>query len=126
MIISFMRHLAKCYGVKLIMSKKGYEGIRGCADCKARAIILYPGWESDTDLLSTFFHELAHIYSYEMNIHTRYHKGKTCSWKTAYRAECNTDRIGAYFMKCYFPDLKFDAFYLNNPRAAKAFLKMLY
>ena len=82
------------------------------------------------NIISTFFHEIAHQWNYDNNKFPIYHskiilkKNIRALKSTAWRAEVYTDKIGRDLMKIYFPTLKYYPSYggiEDTPKARKDF-----
>lgn len=63
------------------------------------------------DILSTFFHELAHVYCWRNKIYYAYHRDRLEDSakiiRTAVKAERYCDKLGCKLMKKYYPRYKF-------------------
>lgn len=113
-----IKELAKMYGVKVRFVNIDTTG--SCAYVE-NAIHLTNKNISRVQLLSTFFHELGHIYCYLKGKYKQYHysksyknltkKEKKAIILTGYRAEKYVERFGENELKKLYPHLKYRDFY---------------
>lgn len=127
--ISYLRQVAKCYGMKAHFIKMGpLEG--GYANLDGSFVV-----NNDQDLLNMagcFFHELAHELNREEGKFKHYHNPKL--WKrgskadrkliarTAWRAEVYTDKRGKKLMEEWMPGYKYNTIYHPSNKGLKKWL----
>lgn len=115
-----VRELLKSFGVRVHFVKKGW--------CSAIGddLIEIDVREARTvqELWSLVFHELGHIYCYRMGKYKIYHHNTLPPKKFAkyirqygLRAERYVDKLGAQFMKDFFPEIPFIAGYSTEDMA---------
>jgi hypothetical protein len=128
----FILTISRLYDVKTtIHTEPEWEyNSYGDVDVKKRDINLYPdsekGYKDLNQLLSTFFHELAHIYCFENGIYGKFYTNAKTSARYAYNAELATDRHGERLMNCFLSGVKYDAWYKKNKKEAMDFLSNYY
>lgn len=106
--------------------------INGCFNIQQRTIFISHDivYSSDVSLLlSTFFHELAHVFKMDNGIFLNYYKEDEINYKQfssiALRAEKETDRIGECLMYMFFPENVFIHTYNNIKENHSDFWKNL-
>lgn len=121
-----LRRIARGIKVRLRFIKVSDNQFMGLA-VEGRKILINRGIRSRDLIISTFFHELAHVICYRSKKFRAFHtftgvkKGKTkwetfCKLKkavlsTALRAELYVDRMGEELAREYFPSAKYDRAY---------------
>lgn len=123
-IIEFMNTFAKFIGYKVYIVD--LEDCFGEVDLINRIIYLDYKHTSIRKILSTFFHEVGHVFDLEAGVYKHFYSNKTKSVKYIYAAECHTDKTGEWLMALYFPHLKYEAWYLENKKEAIDFLEVYY
>lgn len=84
-----LRFLARKYKVRLYFCYK-YNHFSGIANGATNSITINGNIEKRNEILSTFFHELGHIYCYDNNLWNSYHK--ECYSKNTRRTALKAER----------------------------------
>lgn len=118
-VLGTLRSIAKNYDIKVQYVKSGNFG--GYADPHKRIICIRTSG-SVRDIISIFFHELAHFHNIETGrfpvFHNRHawnskNKRPVGFFQTAWRAEVYTDKVGAQLQSKFF-DIPFKAGYKDT------------
>lgn len=119
--IKSLKTIAKIYGVKIFF-KKGFNGGAFCPNY----IIVDSTSYTLNNIISTFFHELAHYVNFKTNKYPLYHKIHNINKlrkiipeynrfiRYCLNAELYTEKVGKKLMKEWFPTLKYKTIYKNN------------
>ena len=116
-----IKELAKSYRVRVYFSKKCSD--RGVARFWRRSITINTNL-NPIEKMSTFFHELGHIYCYDQGLWVNYHndkpieqltdKEKRLIIRTAVRAEKWIDKWAEVEMKKSYPNLNYFTTYTER------------
>lgn len=107
--------ILKTYGVNKVFLASNLD--YSYAKCKEGEIVIglkNVDINNRRELLSTMFHEAAHIVNYNNNKYYKYHHdlgGKKYLRRIALRAERYTDKVGRKLMKEHYPDVRYLAGY---------------
>lgn len=126
-----IQELAKEYRVRVFFTKNMKS--RGLARYWRRSISLC-AIQPPRIMISTFFHELGHVYCYDNGLWASYHneippikmsyREKQLLYRTALRAERWVDKWAEHEMSKHYPELKYYTTY-NDDEVVKDFLKSI-
>lgn len=121
-LIRFMKDTAQEYGLRLIFRYRQSPG--GTWDKNNKLITLSSDWKyrrtTISDIISIFFHELAHQVNWQEGRYWVYHHDgyeNDLRFKlTAWKAERYTDKIGRLLMKSYVPGIRYRPAYCKSDK----------
>ena len=126
-----IQKLAKQYRVRVYFTKNLKS--RGLARYWRRSISICAE-QSATEMISTFFHELGHIYCYDNGLWLNYHnetpaikmseREKQLLYRTAVKAERWIDKWAEIEMLKHFPEIKYYTTY-KDKEVVKDFIKSI-
>lgn len=118
--IEELQIISKHYKVKVNFSKKLPDWVDGLSHKKNGFTVSIKGNKTQEQIVSTFFHELGHVYCKRNKIWNAYHQphdhSKQRVRRTALKAELWIDRWAIKEMNKWFPDLKYTGSYINMKR----------
>lgn len=126
-LISYLKEIAKLYGMKAHVQNIGPWNIGGWANLDGTFVV--NSNQKKIRIIDCFFHELAHELNRVDGKFKEYHnydiwhmkdiaKAKKILKRTAWRAEQYTDKRGAVLMSFWFPEYEYNFIY-SGDRAKK-------
>jgi Zn-dependent peptidase ImmA (M78 family) len=107
-----IRIVLRSMGIKFRIRKS----LHSTFDAKNKMILISENNYTDSEVWSTVFHEIAHLFCYYKSIYKNFHQPK--NWnkyrKAALKAERYCEKLGERFLKCYFPDIVYLNHYNNK------------
>jgi len=118
--IEELKPIAKYYKVNVNFSDKLPKWVDGLSHKKNGFTINTSGERKREQIISTFFHELGHVYCKRNKLWESYHNPRSVSIqkvrRTALKAELWIDRWAITEMENWFPNIEYTGSYINMKR----------